>query len=98
MMLAQQAQRKKAESEEEKQRIWDSHSNQLISESYEICGEYDRRFKVDALLLRDELLSRLPKEAKKRAYSLYEHPINPICRGMVADDLERMAKSLELKK
>ena len=98
LSLSQQAQMMKAKSEEERREIWSKFTNKLLSESSETRTEYDRRFKVEGILLRDELLSRLPGTVKnERADSLYEHPTNPIGMGMVADDLERMAKSLELR-
>jgi hypothetical protein len=99
LSMAQRAQMMNAKSQEERNQAWEKFTNQLMSRSYETRDKYDKRFKVDAILLRDEMLSRLPESAKnKSAYSLYEHPTNPIGMGMVADDLERLAKSLEVKK
>ncbi len=99
LILAERAYMMKVESAEEFEEIRNKYSNQIMSESLETSEKYNRRFKVDAILLRDEMLSRLPETAKnKRAYFVYEHPTNPIGMGMVADDLERLAKSLEVKK
>jgi hypothetical protein len=99
LIMAQRAKMMNAKSPEEQNQAWGKFSDQLGYEIYEARDEYDKRFKIDAILLRDEMLSRLPGTARnKRAYSIYEHPTNPIGMGMVADDLERLAKSLEVKK
>jgi len=82
-------------SDEERNRAWQQETNEIIQESFEMKSKYDSSFKVDTILLRDELLSRLPKGNKsERVFHTYEHPINPISMEMVADDLERLAKSL----
>lgn len=82
-------------SEEERQKAWNEETKKSMMDSLKTNTDYDTRFKVDAILLRDELLSRLPKGSKdEREYRTYEHPTNPIGMGMVADDLERMAKLL----
>jgi len=85
-------------SEEQRKKLWHQETNALMRESTETNADYNRDFKVDTILLRDELLSRLPSSAKnEREYRTYEHPTNPIGMGMVADDLERLAKSLPSK-
>ena len=89
-------QMQEAKTEEERKRIWNTFINNQSQLSITHNAEYDGQFKIDAILMRDELLSRLPKQAKdERAYSMYEHPTNPIGMGMVADDLEKLAKSLK---
>lgn len=60
-----------------------------------INSEYNNKYKVDAILLRDELLSRLPAETQKGKEYLYEHPTNLIGMEIVTTDLERMAKLLK---
>jgi len=83
--------------EDQKRRAWQEETNALMQDSLQTSAAYDTRFKVDTILLRDELLGRLPSTAKnQREYSTYEHPTNPIGMGMVADDLERLAKSVPL--
>ncbi len=80
---------------EERNRIWKQYTDSLLQSSIRVNTEYDSRFKVDAILLRDELLSRLPKQLKnEQAYSMYEHPTNRLGMQGIADDLERLAKSL----
>ncbi len=85
-------------SEEQRNKLWHQETNALMRETTETNADYNRDFNVDTILLRDELLSRLPSNSKnEREYRTYEHPANPIGMGMVADDLERLAKSLPSK-
>jgi len=95
-ILTQQRRMIEAKTEDERNRIWHTFSDKLFQQSTKQNAEYDRQFKIDAILMRDEMLSRLPKHTKdESAYRTYEHPTNPIGMGMVADDLERLAKSLK---
>lgn len=81
--------------EAEKQRLWHKFTSAMSRASSERMSEWERRFKVEALMLRDELLSRLPKQERpERADFNYEHPVNYFGYCEVADDLERMAKQL----
>lgn len=81
--------------DEEKSRGWDEYARATINNSYERNDEYDRRFKVEAIMLRDELRSRLPDyEPQAEAAFSYERPTNFFGFNFVADDLERMAKAL----
>jgi hypothetical protein len=84
--------------EEQRHQEWERETQAMMRDSLETSTGYDSRFKVDTILLRDEILSRLPANAKnEREFRTYEHPTNPIGMGMVADDLERLAKSLPVK-
>lgn len=85
----------RATNEEEKNRLWHKFTSGSSQLSTERNAEYERRFKVDALMLRDELRSRL-KDYKPdgRVDHMYEHPTNYFGFNDVAADLERMAKSL----
>lgn len=84
-----------AKTEEERHQVWTLFTNK-ITELYNNQNlYYTNNFKTDTILLRDELLSRLPKSVRnEEAYSMYEYPVNPIGMEMVATDLERLAKSL----
>jgi len=84
-----------ATSEEDKKRLWHKFTNASSRLSNERNAEYDRRFKVDAIMLRDELRSRL-KDYKSEILSehMYEHPTNYFGFNDVANDLEKMAKLL----
>lgn len=84
-----------APTDEEKRRLWNESTGAIMERYVKLTAEYDERFKVDAILLRDEILSRLSAGSRNgAAQSLYEHPTNPIGMSMVADDLERLAKLL----
>ena len=86
----------RAADEAEKQRLWHKMTNASSRLSTERNAEWERRFKVDALMLRDELRSRL-KDYKpdERIAHVYEHPTNYFGFNDVAADLERMAKLLQ---
>lgn len=83
-------------SEEEKRRSWAEETNEMMRLSNERNAEYDRRFKTDAIVLRDELRSRLNayEPINDHVDHMYEHPTNYFGFNDVATDLERMAKLL----
>lgn len=82
--------------EEEKRKRFANFAEQLTRQSSESILEYDRRFKVAAIVMRDQLLANLPDYSVEEGPSLhYAHPTNPIGMGMVADDLEKMARHLQ---
>ncbi|MEX2602687.1 MAG: hypothetical protein WD361_00715 [Gracilimonas sp.] len=83
-------------SEEDKRRAWAEETNEMIRLSNERNNEYDRRFKTDAIVLRDELRSRLNdyEPINDHVDHMYEHPTNYFGFNDVATDLERMAKLL----
>lgn len=85
---------RQAKTEEERNRLWQENTNESMRHSLARNSEYDRRFKGDSIVLRDELAARLHISPDKRTASLYEHPTNPIGMEMVAADLEVMAKRL----
>jgi hypothetical protein len=85
----------RATDEAQKKQLWDAHTGDLIGSSTALNNEYDAKFKVKAIVLRDELLTRVQHpDPKAHAHHMYEHPTNPIGMGMVADDLERLARLL----
>lgn len=85
-----------AQTEEEKNKEWNKNISEIMRLSNETNAEYDRRFRVDALMLRDELRSRIPnyKPLSHHNDMMYEHPTNYFGFNDVASDLERMAKML----
>jgi hypothetical protein len=87
---------RKAQTEDERNESWEKNTNEIMRLSNERNAEYDRRFRVDAMLLRDELRSRLTDyEPLERHHDMmYEHPTNYFGFNDVASDLERMAKLL----
>lgn len=85
----------RAGTEQERSHRWDEYARTMINNTYERNDEYDRRFKVDAIMLRDEMLSRLPNYKPENTFEFsYERPTNFFGFGFVADDLEKMAKAL----
>ncbi|MEO8223846.1 MAG: hypothetical protein ABI661_03500 [Gammaproteobacteria bacterium] len=85
----------RATDEEQKKTLWDAHTSDLIRTGTSLNSEYDVKFKVKAIVLRDELLSRVKHpDPQARASHMYDHPTNPIGMGMVADELERLARLL----
>lgn len=81
--------------EHEKQRLWNKFTSASARNSNERNAEWERRFKVDSIMLRDELLSRLPEHKQdSHMNTTYEHPTNYFGFNDVAADLEKMAKLL----
>jgi len=57
--------------------------------------QYKEKYWADAILLRNELYRRLPKNLQQPQLSgLYQYPTNPLGVEAVADNLELLAKSL----
>lgn len=74
--------------------VWELREYQVAGEeeSQAACLE---QFKANAIVLRDELLSRLPSYARDdRWFSFYENAADAAGMSVVADDLERLAESL----
>lgn len=85
----------RAVDEVDKQRLWHKFTSASSRLSTERNAEWERRFKVDALMLRDELRSRLKNYTPDQHVDhMYEHPTNYFGFNDVAADLERMAKLL----
>lgn len=88
-----------AKTDEEKSAVFYRQSNEIIASSNAGNKEYGDQFKTDSILLRDEILSRLPRDVasaqrQDREMPRYEWPTNPIGMNMVADHLEKIAKLL----
>jgi hypothetical protein len=84
-----------AKDDDERTRTWQVFTDAMSRVSTEKNLEWDRRFKVDTLMLRDELRSRLPNyKPEPLTEMLYEHPTNDHGYSAVAADLERMSKLL----
>ena len=84
-----------AADEARRKQLWDAHTGDLISSGASFRHEYDANFKVQAVVLRDELLTRVQHpDPKADAHHMYWNPTNAIGMGMVADDLERLARLL----
>lgn len=84
-----------AKTEEERKAIWSSYGSKISQQYLQFTHDYDKQFQSKSILLRDELLSRLPKQERKGMLdSLYEHPTNPIGMGRLCNDLEQLALKL----
>ncbi|WP_462147141.1 hypothetical protein [Pseudoalteromonas gelatinilytica] len=85
-----------AKTEEDRSEAWAKNTSESMRLSSERNAEYDRRFRVDAITLRDELRSRLTNYEPLEMHDdlMYEHPTNYFGFNDVASDLERMAKML----
>jgi uncharacterized membrane protein YbhN (UPF0104 family) len=81
-----------AKTEEDKQRAWNQMNLASSQTSTNLMTDFSRLYKVRAIVLRDELIRRLPSvERNNHINGTYEHPTNPIGVEMVIDDLERLA-------
>ncbi len=76
---------------------WDEHSNRIKQHSENTTYEYNQRFKIRAIILRDQLRIRLPKHYQSLVESegLWETPTNFFGYNAIADDLEKMAISIK---
>ena len=84
-----------ASNEAQQKQLWDSHTADLIQSSTTLNNAYDKNFKVRAIVLRDEMLARITHpNPQSHALHMYEHPTNSLGMGMVADDLELLARNL----
>lgn len=83
-----------ARTEEERKQASDLLAIRLPELSYELNVSFSGRFKDDSILLRDELLSRLPKGVERNESHLYEYPVYPLGVATIADELEQLAKGL----
>jgi len=83
-----------ATSEEERNKLWEQHTRQLTGSHFDLESQYSKKFRVDAVLIRDELLTRLPTFVDPKADHWYELPGAYWSSLYVADDLERLGKIL----
>lgn len=83
-------------SEEERDRRWQVQSDERSREYSKVVSDWESRFKIPAMLWRDELLKRVRDVPVEDAHiqRYYELPINRISMSRVVDDLQRMATSL----
>ena len=86
---------RRATDEAQRQKLWEEQGDIDVRDCLNCTNEYDAKFKVKAIVLRDELLTRVQHpDPDAHAHHAYENPTNPIGMGMVADDLERLARLL----
>ncbi|MEN5033795.1 hypothetical protein [Pseudomonas sp. TWI929] len=87
--------RRPVATEEERDREWERSTAAMLQDSNDTAAEWDREFKVDAMLLRDELRSRVQVTDQESKDHFYEHPTNFFGYDEVASDLEALAKRLQ---
>jgi uncharacterized membrane protein YeaQ/YmgE (transglycosylase-associated protein family) len=81
-----------AKTEEDKQRAWDQKSLASSQSSTKLMADFSELYKVRAIVLKDELIRRLPPMERDTSINhMYTHPTNPIGVEMAIDDLERLA-------
>jgi len=69
--------------------------NKELSLSFALLNIYEKDYKIDMILLREEMLSRLPKKfGKKSDINNYKYPTNPLGIRSVLDDFQMLFKSL----
>ncbi len=67
---------------------------EYLNQTRQTSSEYNTLFKTDTILLREELLTRLPAFYSTVKLSNYENPSGFAGMNNIADDLEKMADSL----
>ncbi|MBI6795726.1 hypothetical protein [Pseudomonas syringae] len=81
--------------DQDRDREWSKMIEETVAQSNETGAEWDRRFKVEAIMLRDEISTRLDNSQHFGSRpSVYEHSVNFFGYAEIADDLERKAKML----
>jgi hypothetical protein len=84
-----------AKSDDLRMQIRRKCNDESISAMQGFLSRYNERYKADALILREEMLYRLPELRKKAGPAiLFNHPTNPLGLEDVASSLEIMAKLL----
>ncbi|OLS63734.1 hypothetical protein [Pseudomonas putida] len=97
MAYRQQDMRLAGSDKDEMIRRFDHHAQKSQQSHSEKMAAYDREFKTDAIILRDELRSRL-KDYQPETNGLqrsYENAVNDFGLRYVANDLEKMAKLIQ---
>jgi hypothetical protein len=94
LVLFEQELMMSAKTGEERKQASDLLAITLPDLSYELNASFSGRFRDESILLRDEILSRLPKNADSNEAHLYEYPVYPLGITNIADELEQLAREL----
>jgi hypothetical protein len=73
---------------------WRAYNSAKLESMMREQAEYERSFKAEALVLANELKRRMPEYKSSYQNVDYNHPTNSLGIGLIADDLETMAKQL----
>jgi hypothetical protein len=84
-----------AKSAQDRGRVRQSCNDEILKSSQKFLSQYEERYRADVLIVREEMLHRLP-ELKSKAVPpiLASHPTNALGLGEVAASLEVLAKLL----
>jgi hypothetical protein len=80
-------------SKEEQNRVWESFNARDMQYSSTMLQEYNAKYKADAIVISDEMLSRLPP-GTRNDFAHYDNAAAGIER--ISTDLERLARLLPL--
>ena len=84
-----------AKSAQDRSRIRQSCNDESLKSSQSFLVQYEERYRADVLILREEMLHRLPElRGKAVPPILASHPTNALGLGEVAASLEVLAKLL----
>ncbi|QLE09612.1 DUF4935 domain-containing protein [Pseudoalteromonas shioyasakiensis] len=97
-VIEQQMQEMRTATEENRDKIWHKYNRVDRDPTAKLMNYYNSNFKIDAIMIRSEMESRLPNEIlenrENTSFDMYSHPTNPLGLESVVDDLEYLAKSL----
>ena len=80
---------------EERKRVREQWIKESDAAHNSFMRQYKEKYWADAILLRNELLRRLPKNVQPSQLStIYQYPTNLLGVAAIADNLELLAKSL----
>lgn len=81
--------------EDDRERKWNEKTNLMETSSRKFMNLYNELYKIQAILMREKLLDRLPKQQIDESMEfIYENPTNPLGVEEIADDLEKLARRL----
>lgn len=82
-----------SQTEQAKNQLRQSCNDESLKAMQNFLVQYDDKYKAEVLILREEMLHRLPELRQKTAPSiLASHPTNALGLGEVASSLEVLAK------
>jgi hypothetical protein len=82
-------------SKEEKKRAREQWIKESDAAQDAVMRQYKEKYWADAILLKNELLRRLPKNLRQpQLTTIYQYPTNVLGVEVIADNLELLAKSL----
>ena len=84
VFLEEDRERKEAKTEEDKNIIWNKYRNQSSKRSAKANFDYNKEFKIDAIIIKQLLPTRPPKIDKHMEDSLFERPMIPMNLNEIA--------------